>query len=123
MTLASLFPTACYSSCQNISTGHVTWRVGGGTWATLTIKSLKARRGVVDSCRRSGQKFSVLVCARFCILLCKWFDMAYNTTLRINKKSLPSSDGSPVRRVEIAPINRDYLLRETYCTDLIVFLS
>lgn len=72
---------------------------------------------------RSGQKFSVLVCARFRILLCKQFDRACNTILRINKKSLPSSDGSPVSSVEIAPFSRDYFLRESYCTDLIVFLS
>lgn len=98
--------------------------VGGGTWKTPIIKSSRARRGgVVGWWRRSGQKVSVLVCARFCILLWKQFDRAYNTILRINKKSLPSSDGFPVRSVEIAPFNRDYLLRETYCTDLIVFLS
>lgn len=75
--------------------------------------------------KKVSQKYSVLVCARFCILLCEQFDRAYNIILRIKKKkkSLPSSDASPVRSVKIVPFNRDYLLRETFCTDLIVFLS
>lgn len=62
--------------------------------------SLIARRAAVDSCRKSGQKFSVLVWARFCLLLHKWFNMAYVTTPRINKKWLPCNDGSSVTRVE-----------------------